>query len=57
MVENEKKEIRPEVITYEKSKMDQVAQMLNSLSVTGVSQANLLCNIFSILNNPINLNK
>jgi hypothetical protein len=47
------KEIKQETVTYEKAKIEQLLPLLNSLSVTGVNQANILCNIFNIINSPI----
>jgi hypothetical protein len=55
MSEINNKEIKQETIVYEKVKMDQLLQLLNSLSVTGVNQANILCNIFNIINSPISV--
>ena len=43
----------PEVISYEKSKIELLFNILNNLQFTGIQQAQAIAQISVILNNPI----
>ena len=43
----------PEVVSYEKSKMQLLFNILNSVSFTGIQQAQAIAQIAVILNQPI----
>ena len=47
----------PEVVSYEKDKIQLLFNILNSMSFTGIQQAQGIAQISVILNNPITENK
>ena len=47
----------PEVVSYEKSKIQLLFNILNSLQFTGIQQAQGIAQISVILNNPILVDK
>ena len=47
----------PEVVSYEKSKIQLLFNILNSVSFTGIQQAQAIAQISVILGNPITENK
>lgn len=47
--------IKPETVTYEKVKIEQALQLLNKVTVTGIDQSNLICNIFNLLQSSIKI--
>jgi hypothetical protein len=57
MNETNKQEVKKETLTYEKAKVEQILQMLDKISVTGIAQSNIMCGIFNLLNTPISTEK
>jgi hypothetical protein len=51
------KQVKQTTYEYQIEKMETVIKLLNSLNITGVNQANILCQIFNIVANPINVGK
>lgn len=47
----------PEVVSYEKSKIQLLFNILNTLQFTGIQQAQAIAQISVILDNPVQLDK
>ena len=55
MAENKANQILENNVVYDKNKIQEALNLLDKLQVTGVNQSNILCNIFNILANPVNM--
>ena len=47
----------PEVVSYEKDKIQLLFNILNSVNFIGIQQAQFVTQVYTILNNPIKVEK